>query len=366
MKKTIYLSVLTGITLLVVLWIVAVHSNMETQVPESEDSPDIAAVKRLLSLGADIWTATAKGSVAGVEMWYDEVLWSYRENPFAHLPPLPFGIPRELPDNNITEQGIRNITAISFCADALSETDVQFLGTLPNLECISIVSGNLCESLAEVIGKNLKNVTELHIREMTLTTSAWRGLAKLPNVSRLWLVRLNLPDESFEEGAEMSPVELFIAWTPISETGLKKLVRTDRLEEVSWTQMDISDDITSFFDECPKLETIRIEDSNIRGHFLAQMRNTDRLRTLNLHNTNIDDDTLASVLRFENLVELSIYGGNVTEASIPLFETLAKRLGLVVIRSAGMRFEYIFRHRDESILHDEFLRKMRQRGFEFD
>lgn len=341
MKKSVYIGVLTGIALLVVLWIVSVRPNLA--IPEHEYPPDIVAVKRLLSLGAIIWT--------------DTELWSYRGHPFD---------PDLDPDNNITEQGIRNIMSISFCADTLSEADIQFLGTLSNLECVTILSGNLSESLAGAIGKNLNNITELHLREMTLTPSAWRGIGRLTNVSRLWLVHLNLPDESFEVGAEMSPVQLFLMDVPISEEGLKKLVRTDRLETISWNQMGISNDITSFFNECPKLERIHIDDSNVRVYFITQMRNTDRLRSLTLHNTNIDDDTLANVLRFENLVELSIYGGNVTEASIPLFETLAKRLGLVSIRSAGMRFERIFYHRDERILNDEWLRQMRQRGFEFD
>jgi len=355
MKKVICFGAVIGLTTLVVLLIVVIRFN--TGIFESADTPNIVAVKRLLSAGAEIYFLTE----GGVD------LWSYKEDPYAHLPPLPLGIDRELPANIITEQSIRNITEISFCADALTEEDIQFLGTLPNRVSVRIVSGTLSDLLAEEMGKNLQNVKELSLVEMTLTTGAWRGLGKLKNVDRLWLLYTIIPDEFFEDGTEMSPVGLFINTVQISDAGLKKLIKTDKLEEIFWGQTNMSDNITSFFDECPKLENIRIEGSTIKCQFVAQMQNTDNLRILILHNTNIDDDILSSVARFPNLVELVIQGCNVTKSSIPLFEMLSKRLGEIVVRANPLHFdEYLFYYKDEKILDAEWRRKMQRKGIEID
>ena len=364
-KKLLYISVLIGIALLVTLSLVKVRSNLG--VPQTADSSDIAAVKRLLVAGAEMWTGTEKISRDGVEVWIGTELWSYHENPYSHLPPLPFGISRELPANLITEQGIRNIISISFCANALSETDVQFLGTLPNLESVSM-SGDLSDSLADEIGKNLKNVTKLVLGELKFTPRGWRELGKLASVSQLHLVRTNITDECFESGTELSPTKLSIIDAQISEVGLKKMIKTDNLETLLlWGQTNISDDITSYFDTCPKLEKIDIQNANIQCRFVMQMRQTDTLRDLSLYKTNLDDDILTGVARFTNLKFLDIQECKVTEDSIPFLKTLSKRLGKIGFRDTDASSSaYNFFHQDEKIMQDEWLRDMQRKGIKID
>ena len=73
-------------------------------------------------------------------------------------------------------------------------------------------------------------------------------------------------------------------------------------------------------------------------------------KKLILNDTNVDDDILANVSRFTNLNELVIQGSKVTEASMPLFKTLSKRLGKINIRDNDMRFdEYMFFHLDKDL-----------------
>ena len=78
MKKIIYPGILTVIILLVTLLIVAIHSNMESQEPA--DTPDIATIKRLLSLGAEIWIGGKKESAWGIEAWSDNEKWYTLKN----------------------------------------------------------------------------------------------------------------------------------------------------------------------------------------------------------------------------------------------------------------------------------------------
>ena len=280
----------------------------------------------------------------------------YFEKPIIRQSLLELGISPELPANIITEQGIKKIISISLCANALTEADIHF-GTLTNLESFYIPSGDLSDSLAEEIGKNLKRVSELHLRNMMLTPGTWRGLGKLSNVSELLLAYCSIPDESFEDGTEISPTTLSIGAVPISETGLKKLIKPDNLENIFLAQTSISDDIASFFDECPKLDYINIEAANIQCLFVTQMRNTDSLRYLSLYDTNIDDDILAGVSRFPNLKSLSINGSKVSEASIPLLETLSKRLDKIVLLQSG---KYLFYHNNDKFLYDMWQREQQK------
>jgi len=332
MKKSVYISVLIGTALLSAILAVVVYRNVDS--PESADTPDIATIKRLLSAGAEMTLFTEDG----------REIWSYHKHPFRRETFSPLFPPPIL--NNITEQGIRHITSISICADIFSKSDVpladiQFLGTLPKLEDFSIVSGNLSDSLAEAIGNNLNNMSVLWLENTTLTPDVWRGLGKLRNVSVLWLLDVNLPTEIFEDGTEMSPVGLLIDNVRISEAGLKTLIRTDKLKTISLNTTNVSDDITSFFDKCPKLESIWINNSKIKCLFVAQMQHTDKLRSLYLANTNIDDDILSSVSRFPNLNELTIHESKVTEASIPLLETLAQHFYRILVRNNNVNlFDY--------------------------
>ena len=325
MNKSVYLSLLMGMALLAtILVVIAIYRSMVS--PASADTPDVATIKRLLSAGAEMMLFTEDG----------KEIWSYHEDPFRNEPSsLLFATPIL---NNITEQNIKSIISITICADTLSKSDVQpadiqFLGTLPNLESFCIVSGNLSESLADAIGNNLTNASVLWLENITLTPDVWRSLGTLRNVSVLWLLNTNLPTEFFEDGSEMSPVHLMIDDVRISETGLKKLIKTDKLETISLNNTNVSDDITSFFDECPKLEKISIYNSEIKCLFVAQMQHTNKLQSLYLSDTNIDDDILSSVSRYANLDELIIHDSKITEDSIPFLKTLSQHFYKILLRN---------------------------------
>jgi hypothetical protein len=239
---------------------------------------------------------------------------------------------------------IRNIDSITCRTDAISEKDIQFIGTLPHLKTFHLTAGNLSNSLADAIGENLNNVSTLWFGKLTLTPREWRGISKLTKVSELWLQYTNIPDESFEEGVAIAPIALNIFGVQISEAGLKKLIKTNKLEKVFLYSTNVSDDLTSFFDRCPKLERIFIDDANIQCQFVEKMQHTAALQLLDLSHTHINDEILASVSRFPNLEILEINGYNITEKSVPLFRALSERIDSLRLKNNDVERDYLFIH----------------------
>ena len=330
MNKSVKFSVLTVIVLLVTMLIVMLRS--------ATDTSDIATVKRLISKGVEIYS------------FYNDPNDPQPDDPLFDSPPY-----TKLTLKNVTEESIRGISGITLCPTSISEKDIQFLGTLPNLKGINIVSGSLSDSLADEIGQNLNSISDFWIGEVPLSPGVWRGLGKLNNVSVLILSGTIISDESFEDGTEMSPISIIISDVQISEIGLIKLIKTDKLETIALGNTNISDNITSFFDECPKLNGISITESKIQCLFVAEMQHTDKLQSLYLRDTSIDNGIIASAVRFQNLESLTVWNTNVTESSIPLLETLAKRLDRIILREDSVD---LFKHRKSTIdpqLREEIL-----------
>ncbi len=92
---------------------------------------------------------------------------------------------------------------------------------------------------------------------------------------------------------------------------------------------NLSDDITSFFDDCPNLKTMLIIDCDLQCTFIRDMKHAEALESLTITNTGLNDEVFSSILRFKKLQKIAIANCKVTEKSIPVLEELAKRVYFV-------------------------------------
>jgi hypothetical protein len=105
------------------------------------------------------------------------------------------------------------------------------------------------------------------------------------------------------------------------------------LETVILWYTSITDDITEFFDGCPKLKNIEIVGGNLRCEFIRDMKWIDKIEEIDIIETNLDDEILTSITRFKKLSKLTVINCQVTEKSKLLLEGLSPKTYLINVYS---------------------------------
>ena len=173
----------------------------------------------------------------------------------------------------------------------------------------------------------LKSLYELVFEQTTLRGSIFRYL-ECPCIDNLAFNNCRF-ESSIDELLGDQPVEgLTFVYIEFPDFFFKTKETKNRPTITSFSSVpstNLSDEITSFFNECPNLQSVLIAISDLQCTFIRDMKYVEALETIDIDNTNLNDEVFSSILRFNKLQFVAIANCKVTEKSIPVLEELAKR-----------------------------------------
>jgi hypothetical protein len=241
--------------------------------------------------------------------------------------------PPELVYNQrFTDKKFDDIETIAFENDNIIETDII---NIPPLKKLKELYFNNTKFNADLFARlEAPDLRYIMFRCGAFSDNLILSRGQLNCLDELGVFQMKMPDTIFKKWGGLAINRLIIMETPdISEVGLKYLLPQNDLETVILWHTSITDNITEFFDGCPKLKYIEIVGGNLRCDFIRDMKWTDKIETIDVTETNLDDEILNSITRFKKLNKLRAINCQVTDKSKLLLEDLGKKMYLISVYS---------------------------------
>ena len=246
----------------------------------------------------------------------------------------------------VSSRVLDNISRIECSFYQPSVDDITLLGALENPDSLTLSYVCLSDPQFQAIGNYLSALKNLLFIHSTFSPNGGKHLSKLHNLDFLHMYDTKISDSDLVGSGGLPIRHLGFSSCDITDRGLKNMLPLDNIEEVSLYDIQISDNITDFFNSCPKLRKIDIYFETPSGKltckFLRDMTTTSVIQSICLCNVDLDDELLAEVERFSNLKVFWVISPLVTKKSLPVLERLSQRMS-VNVSNFNEDFETVFR-----------------------
>jgi Leucine-rich repeat (LRR) protein len=141
-----------------------------------------------------------------------------------------------------------------------------------------------------------------------ITDQGVRQLARLTNLTRLFLFDVPMTDDGAQQLARMKQLEILdLAWdSRVTDAGLEHLATLPNLKHLSVTSASITDKGLITLSKSRTLQELDLTRSKISDAGLEKMSAMENLRELDLSNTKISSDGMKHLARLPHLTNLKL------------------------------------------------------------
>jgi hypothetical protein len=226
----------------------------------------------------------------------------------------------------LTDKDIEHIWLINCKKTHLVPQDICNLSKLQSIKSISFNNLTLTQSVIEKMSDNLNYLQNYFFEDVTFMASPMNIFIHSANIETLSFSKIDKIDVHIITSEGVKVENIYFIDTPITNQWLMTLLPLNELKVTFFFHSDISDDITDFFNECPRLEHIEISEENINCTFLRDIKETNSIKRIYLDKTNLSDEMVPYFSRFENLKQISISRTKITKKSKPFFDKLSQKI----------------------------------------
>jgi internalin A len=207
---------------------------------------------------------------------------------------------------------------IGFVDAAVTDAGVAILVRFPKLISVGIIR---CPNVTDAVGQTLSQLKNVEALDFLGTPIGDGCVAKLPLFSKLG--RLELGDTlvtsvSLEYVARLPELTvLFLARTKINDDGLKHLAEMHTLRDLWIHDTEITDCGIAHLRTLTAVKSLLLRDTQIGDASLDVIANFTDLRSLDIARTRVTNKGVASLAGLRKLSHLSLDGTDVDDLCIP-------------------------------------------------
>jgi len=221
----------------------------------------------------------------------------------------------------------------------ISDDGVLHLRSLGKMKALKL-SGKtgkcaVSESSMATIGE-LSNLKVLAIDYLPVGDSGIRKLVKNDKLEELYAARTGIGNSGVESIAELDQLrKLRLAQNEMESIAIQSLSRLDKLEEVDLSECShLNDEVTVLLSKLKQLKKLNLWSVKITDAGMDSLGQIDSLESLNLDNTAISDAGLPPLGKLRQLTFLHLGSTSISDAGLPYLETLTNLQELMVTRTA--------------------------------
>lgn len=220
------------------------------------------------------------------------------------------------------------------------DAGIWWLGGQRQLKGLTVLSRHTSATF-RLIAEHCPQLEGLHLRSLNLTVDDFRQIARLSNLSTLYLFDCHVPDGALSELSNQTSLHFLVyeRGHALSDASLRELAGLTSL----WTlNLDIGDVeleklLQPFDDGTPALANLRfltLHDARFTGATLDRLANLPKLTHLTLSETKVDDQALKQLETVTKLTQLYLARCPITDESCL---SLAKLTNLESLHLGGTK-----------------------------
>ena len=235
-------------------------------------------------------------------------------DPFGGMQGLP-SVPADAPDLSAAVRRIaqlRELESIHFNGPSVSETDLEHLAQLRQLQGLSLCGSKLNDLQAL---PRFQRLNSLWLSCDSITATGWKHVSQLPNLEQLSLYGMTIRAPDLKHlGPCRKLTSLLLLRTSISSDCWPVIAQLDRLEELHVAVVVIADPEKSQLPQLPRLKKLDLRYTNVSDESLIDLASRcPRLTELILWKAPITDAAIPHLVRIPNLKTLDLRWTSITQ-----------------------------------------------------
>jgi hypothetical protein len=226
------------------------------------------------------------------------------------------------------------VTIIHCHSPQFADEHAKHLREFPDLMELHLGSTGITDAgLAELAG--LKQLRELSISGTKVTGPGLRHLGGLKHLRSLDMARTRLASEHLALLSSLEQLEVLrLSGAGVDDSGLKAIGRLKHLRKLDLGGARVTDEGMAALSDLAQLEDLALTSARITGEGLKHLRGLKRLRRLDLsQNSRLSDLALGELARIPRLTSLSLRGTNVKGLGLSELAELDELVSLDLTRT---------------------------------
>ncbi len=179
--------------------------------------------------------------------------------------------------------------------------------------------------------KDLKQLSELHLRSTPVTNAGMQHLAKLTNLTTLNISQTSVGDDGLKHLTNLRNLTyLSLHSTKSGDKGLEHIKNLIKINTLKGGRLT-TDDGLKHLGQMKQLSSLSLLDSHVTGSGLIHLPDSEKLVSLYLPGSLVTDSSLQNVGKFKNLKILDLHGTKITDVGLKHLESF-KRLELLDLK----------------------------------
>ena len=206
---------------------------------------------------------------------------------------------------------LRQLESVHFHGPSVSETDLEHLAQLRQLQALSLVGSRLNDLHAL---PRFQRLNSLWLSCDSITATGWKHVSQLPDLEQLGLKGMTLRAPDLKHlGPCRKLTILQLDQTLISSDCWPVIAQLDRLEELQGVSVVIADPEKNQLPQLPRLKRLNFRDTNVSDESLVGLASCPHLTELNLMRAHITDAAIPHLVKIPNLKSLDLRWTSITQ-----------------------------------------------------